>query len=98
MGRGHSISRIPIPKSLLERASKRAASEPVAFPCPECGEATIVFDSRPRKGASRWRRRMCCKETCGIRFTTIESISGVDYVSLHLQVTWPQEDSSTNNT
>ena len=50
-----------------------------SLPCPDCGSATKVIDSRPN-GLGIKRRRQCT--SCGIRFSTQEFISEAGFVQL----------------
>jgi len=53
-------------------ATTEPADEGVAgFPCPECGGATEVIETRPRQGWL-WRRRQCRVIDCRQRFSTHE--------------------------
>lgn len=46
--------------------------------CIKCGSETQVINSRPRsKTSSVWRRRSC--KSCGLTFTTEESVSEADF-------------------
>ena len=48
--------------------------------CPDCGEGTLVYDTRVTEVAPMlWRRRKC--KVCGFRFSTIE-IFEEDYEDL----------------
>lgn len=48
------------------------------MPCPRCGAASRVVDSRFRKkGTSVRRRRECLSLKCGKRFSTLELGTGV---------------------
>lgn len=40
--------------------------------CPECRAPSHVIESKPKK-EYRWRRRECCKASCGRKFTTTET-------------------------
>lgn len=50
--------------------------------CPSCGNlSVIVIDSRPRGNGGEIRRRLGC-QTCGLRFTTVESLVTMDYAGM----------------
>lgn len=40
--------------------------------CPVCGHGQRVIDSRQRAGGGIRRRRVCLRDTCGHRWTTVE--------------------------
>ena len=46
--------------------------------CPECGEDSLVYDSREQFDGSIRRRRRC--PACGTRFETVEKLSRVLHV------------------
>jgi len=55
------------------------------FPCPRCGGASEVKDSRPSSigGSSAVRRRRMCRG-CGARWTTWETLLGGGRLEQHL--------------
>jgi hypothetical protein len=55
-----------------------------AMPCPACGGASRVLDSRPTPDQGHRRRRRCAK--CGERFTTYEICGAPTSITLDVTV------------
>ena len=70
----------PLPPWLAKHKARQQGDElaqegtrRLSITCTVCAGRTYVTDSRPRRGNTIYRRRIC--ETCGARFTTHEMLA-----------------------